>query len=248
MGWTVLVPIINGTTNTRGIGLLENLWKVVEALIDTRLSASLYMHNILHGFRARIGTGTAIMELNLTQEISSIDQDHLLLVLLDLRKAYGTVDQEHLLITLEGYVGGPRLCGLLETFWYCHQVVPNQNGFRGPAFPAKKGIPQGGLVSLPLFNVMVDNVIRTCLAMTVEDQRVTHDRLEETVGRCLGVFYADYGLVVSCDLDWLQHTINDLVGLFIRYGLVYNVTKSCKITCQTGALRARISEDAMALK
>ena len=41
LGWTVLVLIPKGTTDTRFVGLLETLWKVVEALIDTRLCASL---------------------------------------------------------------------------------------------------------------------------------------------------------------------------------------------------------------
>ena len=54
-----------------------------------------------------------------------------------------------------------------------------------------------------LFSVVVYNVIRTCLAMTIEYYRVSHDRLGDTVGRCLVVFYADYGMVRSCNLDWL---------------------------------------------
>ena len=41
LGWTVLVLISKGTTYTRDIGLLETLWKVVEALIDTHRSVSL---------------------------------------------------------------------------------------------------------------------------------------------------------------------------------------------------------------
>ena len=84
--------------------------------------------------------------------------------------------------------------------------------------------------------MVVDNVIRTCLDMTVEDQRVAHDRLGETVGRCLGVFYAGNGMVGSRDSDFLQHAMNVLVGLFRRYGLVSNVSKSRTMTCQPGAL------------
>ena len=90
--------------------------------------------------------------------------------------------------------------------------------------------------------MVVDNVIRTWLAMTLEDQRVAHDRLGETVGRCLGVLYADDGIVGSRDPDWLQHAMKVLVGIFRRYGLAGNVTKSRTMAYQPGALRAGMSE------
>ena len=76
---------------------------------------------------------------------------------------------------------------------------------------------------------MVDNVIRTWLAMTVEDQRVAHDGMGDTVGRCLGLFYANNDMVGSHDLDWLQNTINILVGLVRRYVLDSNVENSSTI-------------------
>ena len=41
--------------------------------------------------------------------------------------------------------------------------------------------------------------------MTVGDQRVAHDGVVEAVGWCLGVFYADYGMVGSRDAEWLKH-------------------------------------------
>ena len=73
--------------------------------------------------------------------------------------------------------------------------------------------------------MVVDNFIRTWLAMTVEDQMVAHDGLRDTVGWFLGVFYAEYGMVRSRDSDWLQHAMNVLFGLFRRYGLSANVSK-----------------------
>ena len=70
-----------------GHWIYGNLWKVVEAIIDTCLCASIHFHDVIHGFRARRGKGEAIMYLNLSQELASIDHDALLLVFLDLRKA-----------------------------------------------------------------------------------------------------------------------------------------------------------------
>ena len=62
LGWTVLVLVPKGTTDTWGIGLLDNLWKVLEALIDTHLRASPHSHGVLHGFQAEKGMGTAIIK------------------------------------------------------------------------------------------------------------------------------------------------------------------------------------------
>ena len=75
------------------------------------------------------------------------------------------------------------MCGLLETFWNCQQVVPRQNSFHGPALLATRGKIQGRLVSPILFNIVVYNVIRTWLFMTVEDHRVDRDGLGETIGQ-----------------------------------------------------------------
>ena len=116
LGWTILDLIPKKTTVTRGIGLMETLRKVVETLIDTFLCNNLQMHNPLHGFRSGIGTRMAIMELKISQELASIDQDPLFLVFLELQKAYDTVEQDILITTLEGYGAGPRVCGLLENF------------------------------------------------------------------------------------------------------------------------------------
>ena len=109
-------------------------------------------------------------------------------------------------------------------------MVPRQNGFHILAFPATRGNNVGRTFSLTLFNVVVENVIRNWMGMTVEDQRVVHDSLGETVGQCLGVFYEDNGMVRFRDSDWLHHAMNILVGLFRSYGLAAKVVKSCTMT------------------
>ena len=46
-------------------------------------------------------------------------------------------------------------------------MVLRQNVFHRLVFPTTRGATQGGRVTPILFNVVVDNVIRTWLAMTV---------------------------------------------------------------------------------
>ena len=85
----VLVP--KGTRDTRGIVLQDTLSKVEEAIIDTRLRASLQFHGVLHRLRTERKTSTATMELKLAHYVTKINHNPLLLLLIDLRKSYNTV-------------------------------------------------------------------------------------------------------------------------------------------------------------
>ena len=53
----------------------------------------------------------------------------------------------------------------------------------------------------------MDNVILTWLATTSEDQNVPHDVMVDAIGRCMGFFYIDDGMVGYRDTEWIQHSI-----------------------------------------
>ena len=92
MGWKILILTLNGNTENQGIGLLDVLWKVIESIIDTCINKALTLHEIIHEFQSGRGTGTSSVDINLTQELESVDQDPLLLVFLDLRKVHEKLD------------------------------------------------------------------------------------------------------------------------------------------------------------
>ena len=69
MLWMVVVLIPKGKGNYRGIGLLDQIWKGIEVVMDNRLKC-LELHDCLHGFLAGRGTGTAIMEVKLVQQLA----------------------------------------------------------------------------------------------------------------------------------------------------------------------------------
>ena len=128
LSWTILVLLLKGNVDTRGISLIEVPWKLVEAIINTWAKIAVKFHDILHGFYSNRGTRTATMELNMYQDMATINCEPLFLVLLYLGKAYNTLERRHLLQTLEGYGTGPKLRGILENFWENQEVVTRQSG------------------------------------------------------------------------------------------------------------------------
>ena len=75
MAWGALIllpKVVEG--QFRVFGLLEIVWKLILHVLDTRIKAAIEFHDCLHGFRAKRGTGTAIIEAKLLQQLAAIDQ------------------------------------------------------------------------------------------------------------------------------------------------------------------------------
>jgi hypothetical protein len=70
--WSIVVLLPKGGGDYRGIGLLEPIWKCIERVIDHRLNA-IGLHDSLHGCRDKRGTGTAIIEAKLAQQLSYLE-------------------------------------------------------------------------------------------------------------------------------------------------------------------------------
>ena len=75
------------------------------------------LHNCLHGGLPCRGTGTAIMEVKLQQQLAWVEQAPLYQIYLDLRKAYDALDRGRCLEILAGYGVGPNLLRLQKKFW-----------------------------------------------------------------------------------------------------------------------------------
>ena len=53
----------------------------------------------------------------------------------------------------------------------------------------------------------------------------THDGIGMAVGKCMGLFHADDGMIGLRYPEWLQGAINVLTKIFRRVGLMANVEK-----------------------
>jgi hypothetical protein len=157
--WIIVVLIPKGGRDYPGIGLLEPVWKCVERVIDHQLDA-INLHDSLHGCRHNRGTGTAINEAKLAQQLSYLELRPFYGVFLDLRKAFDAMDQERCIMVLEGYGADPWMIRLIRGFWCDAIMVCRAAGNYSMAFKAGRGVTQGGPLLAKLFIIMVDAVVR----------------------------------------------------------------------------------------
>ena len=241
--WGIVVLLPKASGGYRGIGLLEVIWKVLSSIIDVRLKTAISFHDALHGFRAKRGTGTAIFEAKLFQQLASIQQVPVFEVFLDLKKAYDTLDRGRTLEILEQYGAGARMLRLLHQYWDQQQVVARQGGYHGDPFEVTRGLTQGDIPSPTIFNVVVDAIVRYWLSLVVDDGSKA-DGLGMMVQEWLVLFYADDGLIASRNHEWLQMAIECLSELFECMGLRTNTNKTEAMTCTPGYISSQVSDAA----
>ena len=208
-GVLVLIPKSN-PGEYRGIALLEPLYKLVSAIINNRLKASIVFRDAVHGFRTGRGTGTALIEAKLRMQLTERGNKPLYMVFLDLKKAYDTLDRPSTIRILRGYGVGDALIRIIENIWNGDTMVPKQAGYFGTPFRAKRGVRQGDILSPMIFNLLVDAII-----CHIENLGVKNIQ-----------FYADDGLLWGEDGTVVQSQLDIINTSFASFGLKMNANKT----------------------
>ena len=191
---------------------------------NSRFTASIAFHGVLHVFQESCGTGTSSLESKLIQKLTDMREEVLYTIFLDLHKAYDALDSEIFLQTLEGYGVEPRARSILHTYWDRLRMVARAGGYYGSAFQGFWGVTQGDLLSPTIFNMEVGALMCHWISLVSGGSGVKYRWVREVLHRT-NFYYADDGLVTSTDPVWLQGAFDKLTGLFDRSGLWKNVWK-----------------------
>ncbi len=240
--WSIVVLIPKGGGHYRGIGLLEPIWKCIERVIDHRLD-SIELHDSLHGCCNKRGTGTAIIEAKLAQQLSYLELKPFYGVFLDLRKAFDAMDWEQCIMLLEGYGAGPRMIRLIRWYWRDAIMVCQAAGYYGEAYTASRSVTQGGPLSAKLFNILVDAVVREWMRQLEQDGDYGEEQAAELTATFFAIFYVEDAYLASRDAGFLQHALTLLADLFKRVGLQTNTPKTQTMICTPGRIRTQLPSE-----
>ena len=160
--WQAVVLIPKGKGVYHDIVLVKVMWKVVAAILNFRLTASITYHKLLHRFWAGRGTGTATATLKtkLLHQLAALREEVLYVIFMGLHKAYDALDRSRCLKILEGYGLVPQAFRILRTYWGRLRMVAKAGGYYGLDFQGFRGVTQGDPLPPTIFNMVVNVVVR----------------------------------------------------------------------------------------
>ncbi|KAJ0179383.1 hypothetical protein K1T71_005095 [Dendrolimus kikuchii] len=163
---TVVVPIIKNKTgdssdknNYRPISLATITAKVLDSVINSKLTRKLNLIDAQFGFRADLSTESAILSLKHTIRYYTKRRTSVYACFLDLSKAFDLVAYD-LLWNKLGDAGVPTDLVSILKFWYSNQT--NQVRWAGTLsdeYRLECGVRQGGISSPLLFNLYINQLI-----------------------------------------------------------------------------------------
>ena len=127
----------------RGVGLVEVLCKIITGLLKQRFTLAIVFHDIIHGFQAGSGMGTASLKANLLQQLTAMRGAVLHEIFLYLQNVYDSIDRDRCLNILMGYSVGTRVIWVLRTYSGRFTMVMKSGGYYGPHFKGCRFVTHG---------------------------------------------------------------------------------------------------------
>ena len=149
-------------TNYRPISLLSNLDKILEKLIQSRLSTLLNVKDIIYplqfGFRQNYSTSYALIHLTETIKETLDQSKYGCGIFVGLQKASDTVDHNILLGKLKHYGIRGVAYNWFEFYSKDRKQYVSINGYNSKYLPISPGVPQGSVLGPLLFLIYIKDL------------------------------------------------------------------------------------------
>ena len=134
--------------------------------------------------------GTTYLKSNLLQKLTTVREEVLYEVFLDLRKAYDTLEWERCMEILVGYRVGPRTEIILRYYWDHLSMVNRVGRYYATPLKGHRGVTQGDTISPTIFNMEVDAVIYHWITLVVGEE-AGPDGFRRAIQWMTALFYAN---------------------------------------------------------
>jgi hypothetical protein len=204
----------DSVANYRPISVLCLVGKVIESIVQKRLTTFLTSKNLLYDYQSAYRTDHSC-EMALNDMLSNVYREldykkEAIVVFLDLKKAFDTIDRNILFRKMDRYgIRGHALSwfkSLLSNRSQCVKVGNKSSLLKD----VNVGVPQGSGLGPLLFSLYVNDIHRAC-------------DIPKTM-----LFADDTALIYTGDIS--ARTINESLGRFARWLTVNKLTLNCSKT------------------
>lgn len=221
---SIIIPIHKPTKSRfkvdsyRPIALTSHLCKILERMVNNRLTWLLEKHNLLAneqmGFRKGRSTLDHLVNFEITLQNSFNKNQHTTAVFLDLASAFNTIKRSKIIESLTNWGISGNMINFIKAFLSDRTFQVRTNNYLSKTYSQPNGVPQGSVISPTLF-IIAMNSIKSNLPNYISLKLFADDIL---------IHHSSTEYIQSENI--IQNSLNSITNWAKNQGMSFSPTKS----------------------